>query len=100
MMRLRELKAPKSSLVERRLQHVARCAECGEHWRVPSTRLGEAHQLRRGEHTADASLAGPMWVGPIHDGEQQMAENYDDEADSADGIDDAITVLGGVLCRL
>ena len=69
MMRLRELKAPKSTLVERRLQHVARCAECGEHWRVPSTRLGEAHTLRRCEHTADASLAGPMWVGPIHDGE-------------------------------
>ena len=29
-----------------------------------------------------------------------MAENDDDEADPSDGIDDAITVLGGVLCRL
>ena len=29
-----------------------------------------------------------------------MPENDDDEADPADGIDDAITVLGGVLGRL
>ena len=51
-----------------------------------------------GKHQAAESRR--IVLGPIHDGEQQMAENDDDEADPADGIDDAITVLGGVLCRL
>lgn len=35
MMQLRKLKAPPSQVIESRLQHVARCDVCGEHWRVP-----------------------------------------------------------------
>lgn len=32
-----------------------------------STQLGEAATLRKCEHDGGVSLAGPMWVGPMHD---------------------------------
>ena len=57
------------------LSHVARCPSCGEVWRVPSTRLGDAAALappcsccsERGEAPRAPQVMGPMWVGPMHD---------------------------------
>mmetsp|Transcript_8585 Transcript_8585/g.20096 ORF Transcript_8585/g.20096 Transcript_8585/m.20096 type:complete len:410 (-) Transcript_8585:169-1398(-) len=68
MLRLRATKAPTPTVVERKLQYVARCRECGELWRVPVAELARAEELRLCEHHGKRfTLSGPLWVAPMHD---------------------------------
>ena len=46
------------------LMHVARCKETGELWTVRSDDLGSL-----ASRSEPCEVMGPMWVGPMHDGE-------------------------------
>ena len=71
MMRLDAAKRPPASAFAA-LSHVARCPSCGEVWRVPSTRLGDAASLappcsccsERGEAPREAPqvLGSDVWA--------------------------------------
>ena len=68
MLRLVKPKRPPAAAYDL-LGHVARCTECGELWPVPSDKLGHAPflPLRKCIHEGGVDVAGPMWLGPMHD---------------------------------
>ena len=70
MLQLHKAKRPPAHLYEQ-LAHVGRCVECGETWKVPSTALGDACTKLRTCSCAGSrvDIAGPMWLGPMHDEE-------------------------------
>lgn len=75
MLRLAKPKRPPADAY-RHLRHVARCVRCGETWAVPSDRLDmlASAEGARGCCAGAAGeeqlqVMGPMWVGPMHDGD-------------------------------
>ncbi len=79
-LRLHAARRPPSSRYDS-LAHVARCEQCGELWRVPSPDLGNAAGRRTCEHEgAPVSVAGPMWVGSMHNASLMAEMGADAEA--------------------
>ena len=89
MMRLHKPKRPPAAAYDS-LAHIGRCKTSGQIWKLPSLELGDAIADLHTRGHGPITLSGPMWVGPMHDGDfvEEMLEHANRR-----GWDDAAEML-------